>query len=184
MVDIKKASDNKIKNFIALNKDDANPSLWVFIPEDISTKINKDRRLSQYIAGDIITIYSDSDLVDFASNPNMEKISIGVTYFLVLSSSLGEDYLLCPIRLASVLDDNEVGKNEVYLGVNDDIDKTMFLYADVGECHYLSKEVINECTNKQSLFLKQYGINRRGTSISQEYFNKVLNQYSKLISGN
>ena len=132
MEKLEKASNNSNKNFITTNGDK------VLYHCNLSKNKLK-RKENRYIAGDIITIFSDKELRE-AKNlgfgyKQLDDIRIMI---LVLGVPNCKNMLVCPLYFTSNVSSQRSSEHEAFVGFIDEISRYKPLIADLSRCHYLN----------------------------------------------
>jgi hypothetical protein len=169
---------NSTKNFITDKSD--NGTLYFKIAQELTNKIYR-RRSNQYIAGEIIAIFSFGDIKTANSGHLCSLDRDKKIYFLILSNKFERNYLICPLFTKSLLSCGEFKEFEVDLGVISGLDETKLIYADLSRSHYINKEEFNNYVVNQTKLLNQNGEDLKILKLDKDKLRIVLKQYKKLL---
>ena len=125
------------KNFITQRSTSENHSFKV---NSQITEHIYGRRHSQYIAGEIIEIFS---IKDDNINSKSQKLNLNQdikAYFLIISENFRSNYLVCPVFLKPLLECSDFKPYEANLGIVPELSTCKILYADVSRSHFVNKD--------------------------------------------
>lgn len=134
----------------------------------------EERRKNQYIEGDIIVVHVQRQLSDKSVDINKDKETskslYDVRYFVVLSSHISTQVIICPVFLISIYKSLSLGKHQIALGVINNICSYKLAYADLSLVMNLNK-------NKMKLFLSNQSnlVFNIGKDLTKSLLNKCKN---------
>lgn len=171
--------DNDVKNFITKsNKNDDNTFK---ITQHVVDKIRK-RRDNQYIAGEIIAVFSLTNIKKSNLLINFKSRIESKNYFLVLSSNFESSYLLCPLFFKPILSCPKFNDYEISLGIVSELSESKMVYADLSRCHYINKDEFHNHISAQGELLRKEGKENAVYMLDKLKFKSVIKRLKYLIS--
>ena len=140
------------------------------------------RRHSQYIAGEIIEIFS---IKDENSNSKSQKLNLNQdikAYFLIISENFRSNYLVCPVFLKPVLECSDFKPYEANLGIVPELSTCKILYADVSRSHFVNKDEFLALIDLQGKLMEKDKSKYCVTRIQHSKLRSVIKVYKNLIS--
>lgn len=140
------------------------------------------RRNSQYIAGEIIAIFS---IKDDPNHPGSHRTIINTdikAYYLIISDKFKNNYLVCPVFSKPLLECANFEPYETNLGIVPELSNSRMMYADVSRSHFVNKKEFRALIELQGNLLEQDTTNYCLARLPNSKLRQVIKIYKTLLN--